>query len=89
MPPSVGTSGDHLLFLSSSGSIVSLTGGADTITDSGGQNTFILPAAGNVTNTFTGNVLALGDTLDLKPALAATNWNGSTSTLANYLALTD
>ncbi len=28
------------------------------------------------TDAFTSNILTIGDTLDLKPALAATNWNG-------------
>jgi hypothetical protein len=47
------------------------------------------PFAGNGTNSFAGNVLTLGDTPNLKPALAATNWNGSALKLANYLTLTD
>ena len=46
------------------------------------------PAAGNGVEAFTSNILALGDTLNLTTALAATNWNGSTSTLPNYLKLT-
>jgi NADPH-dependent curcumin reductase CurA len=79
-----------MLFLSGSGDIVSLAGGADTITDSGSGNTYILPAAGNGTDAFTSNILAMGgDTLDLKTALAATNWNGSAATLANYVTVTD
>ena len=69
--------------------MVSLSGGADTITDSGSGNTYILPAAGNGTDTFASNILTMGDTLDLKTALAATNWNGSASTLSNYLAVAD
>jgi hypothetical protein len=68
---------------------VNLSGGAETITDTGGGNTFILPAAGKGTDSFTCNILAIGDTLDLKPALAATNWNGSASTLSKYLTVTD
>ena len=31
----------------------------------------------------------MGDRLDLTTALAATNWNGSASTLPNYLTVTD
>jgi hypothetical protein len=38
---------------------------------------------------FTSNILAMGDTLDLTTALAATDWNGSAATLANYLKVTD
>ena len=55
-----------MLFLSGSGDIVNLSGGANTITDSGSGNTYILPAAGNGTDTFTSNILTTGDTLDLK-----------------------
>jgi hypothetical protein len=83
------TSGNHMLFLSGSGDSVSLSGGADTVTDSGGANSYVLPAAGNGTITFTGNILAMGDTLDLRTALAATNWNGSASTLSNYLTVAE
>jgi hypothetical protein len=55
---------------------------------SSGQ-TYVLPAAGNGAEIFTSNILALGGTLNLTTALAATNWNGSTSTLPNYLTVTD
>lgn len=85
----VATSGIPMLFLSGSGDIVSLSGGASTITDTGTGNTYILPAAGHGSDTFTSNILAAGDTLDLKTALAATNWNGMTSTLSHYLTVTD
>jgi hypothetical protein len=85
----VATSGNHMLFISGSGDNVSLSGGANTITDTGTGNTYILPAAGNGTDTFTSNILTTGDTLDLRTALAATDWTGSTSTLSNYLKVTD
>jgi predicted peptidase len=85
----VATSGSHMLFLSGSGDIVNLGGGANTITDTGKGNTYILPAAGTGTDTFTGNILKNGDTLDLKPALAATNWNGWSTTIAKYLSVVD
>nr|WP_294531124.1 cellulase family glycosylhydrolase [uncultured Rhodopila sp.] len=85
----VATSGDNMLFLSGSGDIVNLSGGSNTITDTGQGNTYILPTAGNGTDTFTSNILATGDTLDLKAALAATDWNGASSTLANYVTLAD
>jgi hypothetical protein len=85
----VATAGSHMLFISGSGDIVSLTVGANTITDTGTANTYILPAAGHGTDTFSSNVLSTGDTLDLKPALAATNWNGATSTLPAYVTVSD
>jgi hypothetical protein len=83
------TSGNHVLFLSGSDNIVSLSGGADTVTDSGRVNTYVLPASGNGTVTFSSNILSTGDTLDLKAALAATDWNGSASTLPKYLTVAD
>ncbi|HBK09297.1 MAG TPA: hypothetical protein DDZ81_26130 [Acetobacteraceae bacterium] len=85
----VATSGNHMLFLSGSGDIVSLTGGTNTVTDTGGGNTYILPAAGNGSDIFTSNILNTGDTLDLKTALAATQWTGSASTLSKFLTVTD
>jgi hypothetical protein len=79
-----------MLFISGAGDIVSLAGGADTITDTGSGNTYILPAAGNGTDTFTSNILNnKGDTLDFKTALAATSWNGTSATLPNYLTVTN
>ncbi len=78
-----------MLFLSGSGNVVNLSGGANTITDTGSKNTYILPAAGKGTDAFTSNILTIGDTLDLKIALAATNWTGSAATLSKYLTVTD
>jgi hypothetical protein len=83
------TSGDHLVNITGTGDTVNLSGGNDTITDTYGNNTYILPAAGNGTDTFSSDILTTADTLDLKTALAATDWNGSTSTLANYLTVAD
>ncbi len=85
----VATAGNHMIFLSGSGDIVSLSGGFNTVTDTGSGNTYILPAAGNGTDAFTSDILATGNTLDLKTALAATNWNRAASTLSNYLTVTD
>ncbi len=82
-------SGNNLLFISGSGDIVNLSGGANTITDTGQGNTYILPAGGNGTDTFTSDITAAGGTLDLTAALAATDWNGSASTLANYVTVAD
>jgi hypothetical protein len=55
----------------------------------GGNETFVLPVAGNGTDTITGFTETNGDVLDLRPALAATLWNGMAATLANYLKVTD
>jgi hypothetical protein len=51
--------------------------------------TYVLPATGDGAETFTSNILAMGDKLDLATALAATDWNGFASTLSNYLTVAD
>jgi hypothetical protein len=79
------TSNSSMLFLGGSGASGTSSGGADA---SSGQ-TYVVPAAGHGAESFTSNILAMGDTLDLSTALAATNWNGSASTLSNYLKVTD
>jgi len=76
-----------MVFVTGSGDLLSLTGGAETIADSGSGNTYIIPIAGKGADTFTGNILTQGDTLDFKSALAATNWNGAAATLPNYLTV--
>jgi hypothetical protein len=87
------TGGSHMLFISGTGDSVNLTGGTDTITDTGNANTYVIPAAGQGYDTFTGtaaaNVLTNGDTLDLRPALAATGWDGTASSLSGYLTVAD
>ena len=79
-----------MVFINGTGNSISLSGGANTITDTGKDNTYFLPPGGNGTDTFTNDVLAgTGDWLNLLPALSATNWNGISSTLANYIKVTD
>jgi hypothetical protein len=77
------------VFISGTGNTVKLTGGKETITDTGNHNTYVIPAAGKGYDAFTSNVLASNDTLDLRTALAATNWTGSASTLSRYLTVTN
>lgn len=81
----VATSGNHMVFITGKGDTVTLSGGNNTITDTGSSNKYVIPAAGKGYDTFTNNILTAGDTLDLRSALAATNWNGSASTVSNYL----
>ena len=83
----VATSGSHMMFISGSNDIVSLSGGTNTVTDTGSGNTYILPAAGKGTVTFTSDILNTGDVLDLKTALAATNWSDAAATLPKYLTV--
>ncbi|WP_428487034.1 hypothetical protein [Rhodopila sp.] len=85
----IAASGNHMLFISGSGDTVSLTGGTDTVTDTGSGNVYVLPRAGNGSDTFTSDILTGSDRLDLRSTLAATNWNGLSSTLSSYLSVTD
>jgi len=78
-----------MLFISGTGDTMKLSGGTDTVTDTGGGNTYVLPAAGKGYEAFTSNVLTANDTFDLRTALAATNWTGSTATLSKYLSVAD
>jgi hypothetical protein len=81
----IATAGSHMVYIGGWGNNVSLSGGNDTITENGSGTTYVLPAAGQGTDTFTDNILNLNDTLDLRPALAATGWNGDSSILWQYL----
>ena len=80
-------SGNDVIRVGGTGSVVNAGLGDNTISDSGNCNTFILPTTGG-TDDFFGYVLQNSDLLDLRPLLAATTWNGSQSTLANYLEAT-
>ena len=66
-----------------------LKGSVAAASPSSSGQTYVIPAAGNGVEAFTSNILAMGDTLNLTTALAATNWNGSASTLSNYLKVTE
>jgi len=83
------TSGDHMVFVSGTGDTIALMGGNETISDTGSGNTYLVPAAGKGYLTFTNNILQTTDTLDLRPALAGTQWNGSAATIDSYLHVTD
>jgi hypothetical protein len=83
------TSGNHMVYITGSADTVRLSGGTDTIADSGSGNTYVIPPASGGYDTFTTNILANGDTLDLRSALAATHWNGTASRVSKYLSVTD
>jgi hypothetical protein len=83
------TSGNHMVFISGSGDAVALSGGNNKITDTGSGNAYVIPAAGKGYDTFTSNVMASGNFLDLRTALAATNWNHASTTLSAYLSVTN
>ncbi len=67
-----------MVFIKGSGDLASLSGGVETITDTG--NPYVLPTTGQGYDVFTSNIVAAGGTLDLRTALAATNWKGAQAT---------
>jgi hypothetical protein len=62
-----------------------MSGGTETIQDNGSNNTFVLPQAGSGYDVLSGSELTNGDTFDFRTALAATNWDGNSGDLSNYL----
>jgi hypothetical protein len=82
-------SGNHMVFIEGSHNTISLSGGTNTVTDTGHGNTYVIPVAGKGYDTFTNNIFAASDTLDLRSTLAATNWSGVTQSLSQYLHVTN
>ena len=79
--------GVNTIKFAGSGNDVVNQGGTDTLTDSGTNNTIIVPLAGQGLDTINGGVLSNGDTFDLRSALAATTWDQKLSDLGGYLSL--
>jgi hypothetical protein len=80
------SAGDHMVFIKGSGNTMALQGGAETISDAGSNNTFVVPAAGAGLEIFTTNPLVT-DKLDFRDALKATDWDGTAGKLGDYLRL--
>ena len=79
-------SGDHLFLISGNACTFNFSGGTETVRDSGrGGNTFTLPPAGLGSAIFNAATMTNGDSFNLRAALAATQWDGSASTLQSYL----
>ena len=81
--------GTESITLTGSNSTINLTAGTDSYVETGSSNILVLPPAGGTAAQIHGNVVADGDKFDLTAALSATTWNGSMSTLANYLSVRD
>jgi uncharacterized membrane protein YoaK (UPF0700 family) len=79
-----GTSNDTIRF-AGSGNMIDAGAGTNMIYDSGTNNTIVLPAAGQ--DDIYGNTLTNGDVFDLRSLLAQTSWNGTESTLSNFLSV--
>ena len=86
---STATAGTGTEFITSAShySTISLAAGTDTYIENGGNNTLVLPPASGTTAQIVGNVVADSDKFDLTAALSTTTWNGSMSTLSNYLSV--
>ena len=80
--PSVFGSG-QMTFIAN-GSTIGVDPGA-VLTEIGGRNTYVLPAAGSVS--ISGNVLVNGDQADFSQVLSAIGWDGNMADLGNYLSL--
>jgi serralysin len=79
-----GTANDTIRF-AGSGNVIDAGSGTNMIYDSGTDNTIVLPAAGQ--DDIYGNTLTNGDVFDLRSLLAQTSWNGTESTLSNFLSV--
>ena len=83
-------SGDDTITIGGGGNTVNAGGGTNWITDEGSsRDTFVLPGAGDGMDTIIGFALSAHDVLNVHAALAETTWNGSKSTLGNYLKVTN
>ncbi len=77
--------GNDYVRMAGTGSVIDLKGPTNQIDESGSGNTIVLePTA---LDTVFGNVIG-NDTFDLRPLLAATNWNGDKSILSQYISVT-
>ena len=94
-PTSAMVSQSDISTFATSGASMSLIGGATGSADPGsgtgddGSKVYVLLDAGNGSLNFTSDVLDNGGILDLRNALAATDWNGAASTLPDYLTVTN
>jgi hypothetical protein len=82
-------SGNDTVVLAGYGSTVNAGGGTNNITGGLGNDTFFMPAAGSGIDTISHFSLTNGDILNLASALAATTWNFQSSTLGNYLKVSE
>ena len=78
-----------MFFITGSNDTLAFAGGVSNITDTGNNNTYILPPAGHGMDAFQTDILQSADVLNLKSVLQATDWNGAATTVANYLSVTD
>ena len=80
-------SGNDTITFAGTGNVINAGGGTNWLVDDGQSSTLVIPAANAGNDTIYGSELSNGDTFDLRSALAATNWNGASSALSQYLHL--
>jgi hypothetical protein len=81
--------GNDTIVLSGYGSTVNAGGGMNFITGGQGNDTFFLPTANTGLDTITNFSLTNGDSLNLTQALTTSGWNFQSSTLGDYLKVTE
>jgi hypothetical protein len=79
--------GDDAIYFAGSNNVIDAGSGSNTLYDSGSDNMIVLPAAGQGTDTIYGFVMQNGDDFDLRGVLSATKWDGSASTIGNFVKL--
>ena len=77
--------GNDVITFANSGNVINAGSGSNTLTDNGTNNTIVLPGPGTGSDILLGAVLSNGDVFNLQSALAATSWNGTASTLSQYM----
>jgi hypothetical protein len=80
-------SGNDQILISGSRNTIDAGDGSNLVIDSGGDNTIILPALGDGFDTIYGDVLQNGTVFDFRPLLAHTEWDGSQSTIGDFVKL--
>jgi hypothetical protein len=77
--------GDDTIRIAGSGNTIDAGAGNNHLEDSGSNNTIVLPGAGHGNDDIFGWVTQNGDTFDLRPLLAQTQWNGDRGSIGNYV----
>ena len=83
----VGADSAKAVFLNGSYDTLVLSGGPQTIQETGNNNVFVIPPAGQGFDDISGVNLAEGDSFNFSNALAAAGWDGVSDDLANHLAV--
>lgn len=78
--------GNDAIYFAGSGNVIDAGAGDNMLSDSGNNGAIVLPGAGQGSDTIYGYVMQNGDRLDLRPMLAGTQWNGSSSTIGNFIS---